>query len=814
MGVKFPTGLGTFSDPTTPSGQVSQNQVTGVPGAGTVNITVDHTQPTSFGLGTPVLPSSNPGQTLASAGQTAQASEILPTQTGLQLPNYVTANVQTTLSAVSAQAPYETLFDDFELQCWSTYNFWTADELTNDTEALGNRQLSDVPRYITLSWNTAPDLPSPIQQAIPASLSTRAIQPVKFSSQLEQGTSYPVRGIMFSPDHLQPANFSLVRQTLINGILAPGTIEAVVELPLKNAGADPSSFSQVENVQHIDEDAFLSHPETAGISINELQAQVDQLTSGIGGAAAVAGAGMAGRPAGDRDQFFNGNFTINLPSAPGAPIQIHNSEPSSAPLSLVAAPVKIGSESPAVDPMLALISKVVQPAPVSAVQQEMVNKVKFVDPAIGGIVGAAKVGLMTKQEHAENVMALSTVLPNLEALSQAAISSIPRQTKIQSYRSPPGLPQVEYVGYVIEKYSRTPAGDFEKDDEIEIPHREYSEYVDTKICYGVWYRYRIRAIARWTRQYDVGVFGKDPLTVVQPGSQAKQLAPFLSSYVGSEWSGPWDYALVIDQNPPAWPDELSLRPESSTQRIAVSMKFPYNPQQDIYKMRLFRKTQDSDGNDLTPWNLLVEYGPQNVLYYDTAVDFRQNNGNVRYVYAAQSVDRHEVYSPLSEQLAATITTGYDVFGEDPIVFVSSAGVKLEHFGAFSTNPPKREMSEVIVVPPEGAPDAQTEPPAQFTFVGRESLGNSAKNQNNYIVRIESLDTGEKQDVPLTVQYFNLPGLTRTIPMAVGVQTSNIGQTSSPPAPDWLTPPIKGQPGSPGPNVHPGVVRRTPGRPPA
>jgi hypothetical protein len=200
---------------------------------------------------------------------------------------------------------------------------------------------------------------------------------------------------------------------------------------------------------------------------------------------------------------------------------------------------------------------------------------------------------------------------------------------------------------------------------------------------------------------------------------------------------------VIDTDPPSPPDEMTVRPDSVRKQIAVSFKLPLNNQMDIYYMRLFRKLQDQNGVDLTSWvQVGSNWGPENVLYYDTDVDFFQNN-HIRYAYAAQTVTRHNEYSSLSDQLSSRLNSEYAAYGEYPIDFMSQAGVKLEHHGAFAVSPYKRYLTE-LVVPND----------ANFTFSGRHAHGTIALDGNQYFVRIESLDTGEKIDYPINIIYNN------------------------------------------------------------
>lgn len=806
MGFKVFGGLGIFSDPNTAAGQTSTNFVPNMPSVGNSKLVVDHSQAGWLGARVPNLPSQVPGLqsglSLSIAGRPGDF--IRPGDLQNLRPVQVIPNIVPQIfSDTSVISPYETLFHEFDFEVFSFYNFWTSDEQTNDKEPLGGRILDEVPRFIKLSWIPAPDLQDPDLRVTPKSQRPRSFVPVKFSAAVEAGRSFNVRGVTFSPDHLQPTNFPQAVESLANGYIESGYISSVVELPLHNAGVDYSAHAQLEGIQHMDEDAFLTHPDTQGVSIHELKAQVNQLTHGTLGSMEIAKSSLSAQAASDRDDLVNGKFTYSRPTQAGGLVQIHGVHSSSPALSMVVRSSIPGSEQMQGDHVVDLASKVSQPAQVSAVEQVSINKVKFIDPSVGGLIDQSKVNLMTRPEHAEMMMAVAHVLPHLEVLSQAHIQKQINTIEIPSFPSPKDVKKLEYVGYVIEKYKRDDSGAYAKVDEILLPDRTYDSYIDTQILYGVSYRYRIRAVLRWTRPNDVGVLGKDPLQVLRAGSQTSKLSPYLSSYFGSEWSAPWSYSLIIDQQPPGPPDELIVRPDSARKKISVAFKLPDNPQRDIYKMRLFRKLQDENGKDLTGWVQLSEYGavdrkidfgPQNVLYYDTDVDYYQVN-KVRYVYAAQSISRHEEYSALSEQLCVTLNRDFAVFGEHPVRFLSSPGIKLQHFGAFGTTPHKRLHTEIILKPDQnpGTSDSSV----SFMISGRETMGNVLMDRASYIIRIESLDTGERSYIILNSTFNHLKDVIDTIPNNSFVPLSSIGSRRPPQPPAWLDAPQRGQLGHTG-----------------
>jgi hypothetical protein len=394
-------------------------------------------------------------------------------------------------------------------------------------------------------------------------------------------------------------------------------------------------------------------------------------------------------------------------------------------------------------------------------------KVKFFNPAIGGLIGPAKVNLMSTPHHVEVLSSIANHLPSLEILSRTNLFEKPRQFDLPSLPSPK-LKPLEYVGYVLEKYRRQTSGAFVKVAEIDIPSRDADFFIDTKILYGEAYRYRVKAMLRWTRPVGDTINGPDNMMVQRMGSHTAALATHKSSYFFSEWSHNWAYGSCIDDQPPPPPDELTVRPDSARKRIIITCRLPDNPQRDILKMRLFRKYQDGNGKDISNWIQLTESGavprgidfaPGNVYCVDTdngRMDyFQKEHPGIKRVYAAQCVSRHGEYSVLSEQLATRLNEDYKVRGEFPVEFISSPGVRMEYFGAFSTIPHSITKTEVVVAPPV-LHVGRSPGSAAVVFTGRDTMGNVNIDNGTYVCRVQSLDTGEIKDIPFQVRLKNNP----------------------------------------------------------
>lgn len=661
------------------------------------------------------------------------------------------------LSEESSIAPFETIFDDFRIEAYPFYNFWEPDESRNIGADRGNRELSEIPRFIKVTWNRAPDLPRPkLQQLTPPSVGVRKFNN-RLGTQMQDGYAFALKGVTFSPEHLSKNGFELIRKSLANGYIGPGTVETVVELPLHNAGGSYENHAKTSHVHQIDEDAFLTHPDMKGISVQELRANIVQMTNGAINSAKVAKKSKNG------GALFNGKFSVGKTPFTGGNVQLDGVHPSSPALSIKMR-TAVSADGEGRDQVVENVRKIVKNGAAASLDNSAHTKVKFNHPVLGGAISRGKVNMLTKPEHAENAVAVSQMIPQLQALADSGVKEEKKKIDIPSFPSPPGLRPIEYVGYILEKYRRSPSGVFEKVSEHEITDQYQTDFVDTKVVYGETYRYRIKALVRWTRPNNIGPLGPEPLTVTQAGSQTKNIAPFKSSYFAGEWSPTWAYAAVLDTTPPPAPDELSVRPESSKRRVHVTFKMPQNSQRDINSLRLLRKKQTVGGQDVSGWEAIFETDPKNALYIDEDVDFHQNSG-LRYIYAAQSLTRHGEESSLSDQLGVRLNSEWRVQGEMPVDFVSCSGVKPEQFGAFATIPMRRAMSELVALPKKDGARIRSD----IGFSGREGKSNALLNDREYVVRIESLDTGEIRDVDLSMTYTNLPTLNKTVNSDVTVR---------------------------------------------
>lgn len=652
-----------------------------------------------------------------------------------------------TLSKESPSAPFETLFHNFEIEADPVYNFWTEDETENDRDDRGERKLEDIPRFMRVTWLKAPDLQS---IALDNKLK-RDISPVKFSAETEKDTSYLSKGVNFTPGHLQPKNFSTIKNFISNYFLNPGVVNSVVEIAPKAKNSE----------KRVNETAFLASPNMRGIPIHELQSNLHQQKNSSIGVSSVIDPEFRG----DSDFSLDENFIGQMQITKAQDMSVSMNSGLLPSLSLH---VKLaGVEADIIrDPTNGEIDSIVftdeQP-------QSQAVKATFVNTRLGGAISDERIDSISEPHHAETMTALAQTLPNLEVLSHFGLDTKNRKVDIPSFPSPVGLRALQYVGYVLEKYSLGPSGEFALVEEIDLPSIDYTQYIDTKVKYGGVYRYRIRSIFRWTYPPEMGPNGLDRLTIPVTGSQTQDLAPYKSSYFTSEWSLNWAYGHVLDIVPPPPPDEFTIRPLSRKKQIIITAKFPENKQRDIFLIRVFRKLRDSNGNDVTGWTQIgPNYGPQNIIFIDEDVDYYESNG-LTYIYTSQCVSRHAETSPFSEQLACRLNKEFKVFGEYPITFVSCRGVLPNYFGAFSTFPPRRIFSETVIPIPLRTPE-EKDPSARVVMSARETIGDKLLNPRYFILRFDSLDTGEEKDVYLNLTYNNLDPLVNEMKIPVIMNT--------------------------------------------
>lgn len=678
-----------------------------------------------------------------------------------------------TVSQDSGVAPFETLFHDFNFEALSFFNYWTSDEGTNDRLELENRDINDMPRFVKLVWNIAPDLErerKDQEKLNPPSL-------VRISDGVgDAERQFVVDGVTFSPDQIQPKNFTQLADSLANSDIAAGVIQTVVTLPLVPAGIvnSPSPF-------RIDLDQWFSTNMSDGVIINQLRNHYDNYTNGYFGLQHVIAGGVSSNITAMSSEMFDGQFTVSPSSYISPGIQISAVNPSFPALSIdaeTAQAQRLLSNTPAEDIFDQITYDHTTQNPSNSVN------VSLVDTGIGAVVDSSRVNVAVDPAHVNSIAATAQVLKYLISYSESGLSSVQRKISVKSFSSPNGLPSKEYVGYLIEKYEQI-NGVFVMKELIGLGDVYADHYYDTKVRYGGVYRYRIRSILRWTRPKNVTAEGTDNSSVgdllTQDSSNANtsnmSLTPNYASYFGSEWSKKWGVAHVIDDQPAVPPDQLEVRPQSNKKRIVVTFQIPENPQRDIYKMTLWRRIVDRNGRDVEPWTSQANFDMTSPGYYeDYNVDFIPKIGNerspgpMRYVYAVTSTSVHNGESVMSEQLGGRLNAEWQQKGEFTVEFYSSRGVNRTYdHGIFSVIPIKKYKTHIVVVPNNSFDNRD---PAEIQISGQERLGIRMLNGNDYILRIHSLDTGETHDVDFSTEMVSLEPRRIQAPTDVYIPSAN------------------------------------------
>jgi hypothetical protein len=662
------------------------------------------------------------------------------------------------LSQESGIAPYETFFHDFDLEAYSFFNYWTEDEDTNDTLELENRDINEMPRFVKLVWNQAPDLPEEKQaydKLTSPSKMRSSIGPVVPGSK-EQ---FIVDGIAYSLEQLGPRDFSQIVNSLANSDIAPGVVNSVVTLPLVSSG-----ITTEKPAYEVDHDNWYDSPSSDGVPLNEVDNSLLNRTSGYVNLTSIFQAGVSARNASVFQNLFSGQFTFSPSSFVRRETSISSVNASSPSPSMRASPastVRPRRETP----INSIFNQISRRSNVKRPDKKSIN-VSFVDTGIGNALKESRVNVATDASHLNSMAAVGQSLKYLVSYSESGLQDVKKKITLRSFEAPNGLSSKEYVGYLIEKYEQVD-GVFVLKDLIGIGDPYVDYYYDTKVRYGGVYRYRIKAVMRWVRPKNIGAQGSDPTNTSDLDSSTgtsntsnTSLTPNFISYFAGEWSQNWATAQIIDDEPPNPPDQLEVRPNSKKKCIVVTFQIPDNSQRDIWEMTLWRRIIDKNGRDVESWREIADFDMSRPGYYeDDSVDFipfaEETNAPqpFRYVYAVTSNSIHNGESLLSEQIGARLNPEWEQKGEFPVEFYSSQGVHREHDnGIFSTIPIKKYKTHMIVKPANGS---QIREPAKITLSCQERWGNRMLNGNKYILRVHSLDTGETFDVDFSTQMVNL-----------------------------------------------------------
>lgn len=510
-------------------------------------------------------------------------------------------------SADSVEAFHSTLFEDFNLKAVSTYNFITDDELSPTSFDM-TASLDGLPRYITVSWNTAPVNTLP-------SIPSKAFR-----------NSTRVKNIDYAIADVKTANTALA-----NGYISPGTIRALLSSPV--------DYKQLAIFDH---DVFLSSQNAGSLTAAEAMQKTDA-------------------------------FNVQ--------------------------PINSGSTK---------------------------TRVSFIDSSIAGIAHENRINASNDHLHLAAAAALTKLVPNLEIISEFNQDVEPVNIP-PKFQSPPNIPGVVYIGYVLEKYESLEDGSVNLISTVNIDDITVSSFIDREVAFSKKYAYRIKSIVQWSRPQNIDFSGK--LALIRPAS-LDLISPnnsWNASFYSGDWSE-WARTEVIDDKLPSFPDEFTVRPVSRKGQVHITWKMPWDPQKDIKSFVLLKSIKTENG--YTDWQKIKEFGPSNGIFIDSDV-LPQSTSGISYVYSMYSTTHHNEHSTLSERV--------EVILSDP---GSSYEIKVNRVGPAGHDP--FDHADID----DKKPTMEVTAENLIKFAIRSGNSSLPLFKRTYAVGITSLSTGEKSVINL------------------------------------------------------------------
>lgn len=622
----------------------------------------------------------------------------------------------------SEEAAFSTLYNDLYLGVQPHYNYYEDDEDINDERIYDGEKLEELPRFVRIVWDSAPKLDREPQ----ARKTNKRARKHSFFYELEKKV-FGRDGVVVDEEKIN--DFDDAVKSAANGFYSPGSITAVVEVPLEKRMISNNNLSKT-----IDEIRFLESEKTHGINIGELNLNLLKRTSGM---LRLFDDNSIRRKENQvsKQELYDGKYTTY---DNGDEIKIENisSTHSSVNINVSVVNKKIknilfNNKQNEFDGIVDGLVK----NPTEKERKETKSvEVVFADPGLTQLANKNRVTLAKRPEHLENIGSMSPYFSNLFIFSNLK-SQVKRNRNVPKHPAPKEENGIKYIGYVIEKYKQNRFGVFELAEEIKIPDRKVKEYIDTKVVYGGIYRYRIRSVLAWSRKV------KDEFSGLFHISDDKILSNS-TTYFLSDWNREWRYGSIQDNVRPEPPDQFVVRSQSNKKHVSISWRVPDNRQKDIYYYVLYKKIQDKNGSDLCCWERIgVFFGANNVLVLDDDVDFYQNIENT-YVYAAATVTKHDEVSYLTQQIGVRLNQDFIKTGEFPVINVSDPGVNILDVGQFSVIPTKRKKENVSIKD-------------KVLLTGRTGIVDKAFLSKTYCLRIHSLDLGQTKDVKVNLNYNNL-----------------------------------------------------------
>lgn len=357
------------------------------------------------------------------------------------------------------------------------------------------------------------------------------------------------------------------------------------------------------------------------------------------------------------------------------------------------------------------------------------TRVNFVDPSIAGALHSGRVSVASQHVHLASLGSLAKLVAGLEVISEFN-QDVPLRNPVPLFPAAPGSPDLMYVGYVVERYTLGPSGSMDRTRVVTVDDPGQSSLVDREVTYGGRYTYRIRALVQWTHGRNVGFFGSSSLDRSPAIDTSAPGFARVASFYLAEWSD-WASVAVLDEVSPDPPDELTVMPISPRRQIRVVWKMPGDPQRDISRLTLLRSV--GRGGRYSDWQRMGDFVPANGAFVDTDVSFHEES-HTEYMYAMYSTSFHGQRSVLSERVAARLTERSRYLGEEPVRLVGPTG---DDPMAHATGPRPAPVLELI------ARD-------RAVIYARASESSLPLFDRSYVVEVQSLATGERAEVALSV----------------------------------------------------------------
>jgi len=144
----------------------------------------------------------------------------------------------------------------------------------------------------------------------------------------------------------------------------------------------------------------------------------------------------------------------------------------------------------------------------------------------------------------------------------------------------------EVVGYLVDKTEVLPGGKTRRYDPIVIESAAVGRTVDLRIRYGASYAYTVRTIARFTVPAVDDETGQVALATVLVSSRPSNKA----------------FVRCHEEQAPPPPADLGFTWDHDSERMAIHWAFPPNPQRDIKRFQVFRRSSVTE-----PYSMLKAY---------------------------------------------------------------------------------------------------------------------------------------------------------------------------------------------------------------